>query len=452
MPLSRPRSRPRIALLRSFSAGAAASDSDVSATDSQDDRRGKPGNAHQRSSGGWSLPTLSTFANFNFHRRGRTKSEAKRKSVEAKAGRSECGSQEREREQETPGSANKLSPRGHSPNNKPRAAVSATNPESTSPAAPPASLSLYQPAPTATTSPDTTSNIAADANTASIAPTALLNTSPIINSSNTLSPTPSSKPKPDCPLVFVQRPSTPTIPTLEAGPCVRYDPPDTMHRKIWVKRAGASATRVEVAEDDLVDNVRDVILEKYSNSLGKTIDSPDIILKIVSREQGNKNVSGERALGPEEPIGSTLDAYYPGGQNVDEALIIDVPQRRTTPRASPRAGNHHIYYYPEQFRPEENSRGYFPPMEVQSPHLAHVPHSGSVSHGSMAVLTTGQLPPLPSPGSHGQRRHARPKYGRQHTSSPTILHTVQPNGQVIGMFPESIEETSTDHWQSLRHK
>ncbi|EXJ63144.1 osomolarity two-component system, response regulator SSK1 [Cladophialophora yegresii CBS 114405] len=203
-----------------------------------------------------------------------------------------------------------------------------------------------------------------------------------------------------------------------------------MQRKIWVKRPGASATRVEVAEDDLVDNVRDVILQKYANSLGRSIDSPDITLKIVSREQNNKNVTAERALGPEEPIGQTLDAHYPGGQTVDEALIIDVPQRRTTPRASPRPGNHHIYYYPEHFRPDEAAREYFPPMQLHSPHLAHVPHPNSVPH-SMAVLTTGQLPPLPSPGSHGQRRHARPKYGRQHTSSPTILHTVQPNGQII---------------------
>jgi len=204
-----------------------------------------------------------------------------------------------------------------------------------------------------------------------------------------------------------------------------------MQRKIWVKRPGASPTRVEVAQDDLVDNVRDVVLHKYANSLGRSIDAPDIILKIISREQNNKSVGAERALGPEEPIGVVLDAYYPGGQTIDEALIIDVPSRRT-PRASPRPGNHNLsYYYPDQYRPDDAAREYFPPMPVHSPHLAHVPHPNAVPH-SMSVLTTGQLPPLPSPGSHGQRRHGRPKYVRQHTSSPTILHTVQSNGQVIG--------------------
>ena len=86
---------------------------------------------------------------------------------------------------------------------------------------------------------------------------------------------------------------------------------------------------------------------------------PDINLKIISREQNNKNVNLERLLGPEEPIGQTLDAYYPGGQQVDEALVIDIPLRRT-PRASPRAGNHHVYYYPDQYRPDEAAREYFP--------------------------------------------------------------------------------------------
>ncbi|KAJ9612386.1 Two-component response regulator SSK1p [Cladophialophora chaetospira] len=421
MPFSQARSRPRIPLLRSLSANAAASDSDVSATSSQDDQHGKSGNGRQRSSGGWSLPTLSTF---NFHRRKRTKSEAKRKSLEGKAGRRGSGSRER-RGPVSP----KVSPRGQSPNKTPRpAAPATTGADPSSPVEPEASHSLHQTAPT--TTPELTFNIAADSNSSKPDSTILFTTAPTTNSSG-LRPTTPAKSKPECPLVFVQRPSTPTVPTLEAGPCVQYDiVDDVMHRKVWVKRAGASATRVEVAEDDLVDNVRDVILHKYANSLGKSIDSPDIVLKILSREQNNKNVSAERPLGPEEPIGSTLDAYYPGGQTVDEALIIDVPQRRTTPRVSPRAGNHHIYYYPEQYRPDEAAREYFPPMQVHSPHLAHVPHPGSVSH-SMAVLTTGQLPPLPSPGSHGQRRHVRPKYGRQHTSSPTILHTVQPNGQVI---------------------
>ncbi|OAP56673.1 hypothetical protein AYL99_08785 [Fonsecaea erecta] len=469
MPLSRPRSRPRIPLFRSLSASAAAplhdNDDDDTAT-AQDEIQPR-----QRSAGGFSLPTLSTLASFNFYRRPRTKSLGKRKSVApvrpdedstTNGPAAERANTPRLRPSE-PNKPKDLPLPLEPPNNKtgdtgttspatvaPTAPTAPTTPAQHQPEAEPApagdlesTLALAAPAlpsPSLSLHPDTTSSsstTAADDNTttrpSSIPTTNTLPTTPSAHNPNSSLPTPlppSAPGEPVCPVVRIQRPSTPTLPTLASVQCLRHETLDAMQRKIWVKRPGASPTRVEVAEDDLVDNVRDVILQKYANSLGRSIDAPDITLKIISREHNNKNVSAERALGPEEPIGATLDAYYPGGQQVDEALIIEVASRRT-PRPSPRAGNHQIsYYYTDQYRPDDAAREYFPPMPLHSPHLAHVPHPNSVGH-SMAVLTTGQLPPLPSPGSHGQRRHARPKYGRQHTSSPTILHTVQPNGQVI---------------------
>ena len=193
-------------------------------------------------------------------------------------------------------------------------------------------------------------------------------------------------------------------------------------RKIWVKRPAASATLVTIHEDDLVDDVRDMILKKYANSLGRNFDSPDVTLRIVAREQRQ-----ERTLGPEEPMSRTLDAYFPGGQTVEEALLIDVPVKRT-PKPSPQPQR--IYY--DEIRPTENGSDYFPPMPpaVPSPHLPHsVPvgvngqngHHPLTAH-SMSVLTTGHVPALPSPGGSSRRHHSnRPRIGRQHTSSPTVI-------------------------------
>jgi osomolarity two-component system response regulator SSK1 len=51
----------------------------------------------------------------------------------------------------------------------------------------------------------------------------------------------------------------------------------------------------------------------------------------------------------------------------------------------------------------------------------------------MTVITTGQLPPVPSPGNRAswhQHQH-RPKYPRQHTSSPTII-TTSPSANMTG--------------------
>lgn len=217
-----------------------------------------------------------------------------------------------------------------------------------------------------------------------------------------------------------------------------------LHRKIWVRRPGASATLVQVREDDLVDDVRDMILKKYANSLGKTFDAPDMTLRIINRAEPGQP-RHERTLGPEEEMCRTIDTAFPGGQTVDEALIIDVPIReRRTPRPSPRAFQHPSYHALDDYRPLENGTDYFPPMPAAIP--ASVPQSTSSHDGrigvhaqhpciaagmnlephqrSISVLNTGQVPPLPSPGSTLRSRahkERRPNYQRQHTSSPTII-------------------------------
>nr|POF22163.1 oxidative stress response two-component system protein ssk1 [Quercus suber] len=228
-----------------------------------------------------------------------------------------------------------------------------------------------------------------------------------------------------------------TLPTPAASVPDNYFSPSapTMahptHRKIWVKRPGASATLVKIKEDDLVDDVRDMILQKYANSLGKTFDAPDMTLRINQRTDPS-GVRHERILGPEEEICQALDACYVGGQTVEEALIIDVPHKRT-PRASPRIYQNHTYHLAEDQRPHENGSDYFPPMPVllpsttpqttsshESRHLHANPHLEQLPR-SMSVLNTGQLPPLPSPGTTRRHRETRPSNRRHPTSSPTLL-------------------------------
>lgn len=223
------------------------------------------------------------------------------------------------------------------------------------------------------------------------------------------------------------------LPKCEAAPLL----PNKMgQRKVWVKRPGASPTMVTVNEDDLVDDVRDMILRKYGNSLGRSFDSPDLVLRIVTRPSqsrpGRRDSRGERMLGPEEAIGRTLDVYYPGGQTVEEALLIEIPPRRT-PRPSPGRPVVHTYHHSEDLRPGESGTEYFPPMPavVQTPssappgtHLVAIPNAGGVTTihqqpHAMSVLTGGQLPPLPSPGAVS-RLAGRPKLPRQHTAQAAL--------------------------------
>jgi osomolarity two-component system response regulator SSK1 len=234
-----------------------------------------------------------------------------------------------------------------------------------------------------------------------------------------------------------------------------------LQRKIWVQRPGGSATLVQIKEDDLVDDVRDMILKKYANSLGKTFDSPDMLLRIVSRgDHGQPRT--DRVLGPEEPMCRTIDVYYPGGQNVDDALVIDVPPKRT-PRPSPRY--HHYQGYPimDDQRPVESGTEYFPPMPaIVHPAMPHTagshdsrPSVHSDHHRSISVLNTGQIPLLPSPG--GARRHLerghRPRFNRQQTSSPTILQHHPTNASAVAIAANNNlapQQQAATHRGSLR--
>ncbi|WPH03227.1 Hypothetical protein R9X50_00610400 [Acrodontium crateriforme] len=239
------------------------------------------------------------------------------------------------------------------------------------------------------------------------------------------------------------------------------------HRKVWVKRPGASATLVRIQEGDLVDDVRDMILKKYANSLGRTFDAPDMILRIVQRND-HGGPRAERLLGPEEDICRTIDAYYGGKQAVEEALVIDTPAKKT-PRPSPHFSQYQNYLTGDDFRPLESGNDYFPPVaamipatipQTSSSHESRSSHHPSViladHHGnprSMAVLTTGQVPPLPSPGGTRRHRSHRPTYQRTHTSSPTFVsHATNPatnapalnSGHMVHRRPR-LDSVASDH-------
>ncbi|KAL8912223.1 MAG: hypothetical protein Q9171_002737 [Xanthocarpia ochracea] len=214
-----------------------------------------------------------------------------------------------------------------------------------------------------------------------------------------------------------------------------------LHRKIWVKRPDQSATMVTISEDDLVDDARDMILKKYANSLGRHFDAPDVTLRIVPRETPPRHAkgAGTRTLAPEEQLSRTLDAYYPGGQHVDEALIIDIPRR--TPRHSPHLSMQ--YYGNDDVRPSESGKDYFPTVSLQPQQSPRLPLTVPVSGGpgashpalprSMGIVSNGQAPTLPSPGQVGMRhphsglRSSRPGYPRRDTASPKVLGLTKTN-------------------------
>lgn len=150
-------------------------------------------------------------------------------------------------------------------------------------------------------------------------------------------------------------------------------------RKIWVRRINppGSATRVVIKEDDLVDDVRDTILRKYANTLGRQFDSPDLSISISPRCENTKS---PRLIAPEEPMCKVLDLEYPGGQTMDEALLIEVSDVVAAPTTvhytymdnhrsllSDRGNRSTPRLSPSIHRPNEGNEGYFPAPQQQIP-------------------------------------------------------------------------------------
>lgn len=129
--------------------------------------------------------------------------------------------------------------------------------------------------------------------------------------------------------------------------------------KVWVRRPNSSPTRiqipssvssplfspslgvvsteardlvrpveVEISEDFLVDDLREVILKKYPQSLGKHHDAVDLSIRIPApRDQRdgdreNYEPAGGRILAPDESVVKILMEEYPDGQRSSEAWTV----------------------------------------------------------------------------------------------------------------------------------
>ncbi|KAI1005861.1 hypothetical protein K3495_g2358 [Podosphaera aphanis] len=214
-------------------------------------------------------------------------------------------------------------------------------------------------------------------------------------------------------------------------------------KKIWVKRPGASATLVHIDENDLVDDARANILKKYANSLGRHFDAPDVTLKIFSRGLGQ-----DRLLGPDEPIAKVIDLNYPGGQKIEEALVITISSQDAS-KLSPRPARHY-----HENRPTETCTDYFPLMSV--PAASHIPNgagtsvNGQAQHSplpnSMSVITTGFIPAITSPGGSTGRRtqRERPRVSHQQTPSPSVNISV-PQPSSVPLHLTNSQSRSRSH-------
>ena len=116
--------------------------------------------------------------------------------------------------------------------------------------------------------------------------------------------------------------------------------------KVWVRRPNSSPTRIQIpstptsinalngerdtpqlvdvdlTKDFLVDDLREAILRKYPQSLGKHHDTADLSIRIPSRNAGDDTEGLGRLLLPDESVIKILTDEYPTGQKSSEAWTI----------------------------------------------------------------------------------------------------------------------------------
>jgi hypothetical protein len=208
--------------------------------------------------------------------------------------------------------------------------------------------------------------------------------------------------------VWVRRPnSSPT----------RIHVPSSISTPIYSPTAGSSSARdgprlidVEVTEEFLVDDLREAILQKYPQSLGKHHDAADLSIRIPLRRQ-NGPVNGDseagRLLSPDENVIKILREEYPDGQKSSEAwTIITTGGRDNYTRWWLQTGGFSVdvipprgVYSPNQFIPsaagsfgsEFVPQEYFPlvPQTVVTPPSEYPPRS---KNSGSSMISGSQYP------------------------------------------------------------
>lgn len=110
-------------------------------------------------------------------------------------------------------------------------------------------------------------------------------------------------------------------------------------RRIWVKKSNGNPTTIFSYVNDIVDDLKSAVINKYPNSIGRFDDAADLVIKVdlsnlrapvspsMNRVSNNSSRTYENylILEPDQNVWQLLDHYFPHGMCMTEALIIETP-------------------------------------------------------------------------------------------------------------------------------
>ncbi|ODV77159.1 CheY-like protein, partial [Suhomyces tanzawaensis NRRL Y-17324] len=122
-------------------------------------------------------------------------------------------------------------------------------------------------------------------------------------------------------------------------------------RRVWVKRPNGTPTTISVHQQDIVDDLKLAIINKFPTSLARSYDPADLIIKIhprpASANTHKKNIPlfsfpdvsrspnsplatstsyAITTLEPDQNVWVVLDNHFPKGMTMQDSFIIEVPE------------------------------------------------------------------------------------------------------------------------------
>ncbi|KAL7663468.1 Response regulatory domain-containing protein [[Candida] zeylanoides] len=219
------------------------------------------------------------------------------------------------------------------------------------------------------------------------------------------------------------RPPKPTVITTPTSPTSAAPRPDATRRRIWIMRAGGTPTTIMIERDDLVDDVKQAVVAKFPQTLGRIFDASDLSIKmnLEGRSHALKKpspsplqpsssprpgrVSPDRRhaaafslvnLKPDQNVWSLVEQYFPKGMTMEDAFLVEAPEGldpmyELRPRQYDRSG------------PPSADAGYASPLmaqQVPRPRQYSIEPAWSGNQGSAAAPYTGYAQPKPQSTFH----------------------------------------------------
>lgn len=111
-------------------------------------------------------------------------------------------------------------------------------------------------------------------------------------------------------------------------------------RRVWVRKSQGNPTTIFSYVNDIVDDLKSAVINKYPNSIGRFDDAADLVIQIdlgnlrppvspsvnrVSNNNNGRSYENYLILEPDQNVWHILDHYYPNGMSINEALIVETP-------------------------------------------------------------------------------------------------------------------------------